>query len=256
VLGILFLSELIPKTVGAIYWRRLWRWIVWPLIFLRAALQPVIWVIMRFTDLLTGGRPPPVVTEEEILAMVKIGASEGHLTEEEGDMVRNIINLENRSAKDIMTPRVVAFTLDADSPVGEAIETLSTVSFSRIPVYQGHPESVVGYVLRRHLVGSNPEDRARPLQSLAKPISFFPETANCLTLLNQFLKHRLHIAMVTDEYGGVAGLVTLEDLIETLLGYEIVDETDHVIDMQSVARMRSKPNTGHISPPGSEPSSA
>jgi len=252
VLGILFLSELIPKTIGAIYWRRLWRWIVWPIIVLRVALYPIVWLVQKFTNLITRGASAAAVTEEEIVAMVNLGESGGHLSEEEGEMVRNIINLEEKSAKDIMTPRVVAFTLDAEMEVHDAIGRLSSVGFSRIPIYKEHPENISGYVLRRHLYSVDEEKRTRRIQSLAKPISFVPETANCLTLLNQFLKHRWHIAMVTDEYGGLAGLVTLEDLIETLLGSEIVDETDRFVDMQTAARQRSQSKSGRKSKLGPE----
>ncbi len=240
VLGILFLSELIPKTIGAVYWRRLWHWIVWPIILLLHMLHPVIWVVQKFTDLITRGTSGSAVTEDEIVAMVNLGESDGHLTEEEGEMVRNIIDLEEKSAKDIMTPRVVAFSLDAEMQVDDAIDRVRSVGFSRIPIYKGHSENISGYVLRRHLYSVDSENGGKRIQSLATPISFVPETANCLTLLNQFLKHRWHIAMVTDEYGGLAGLVTLEDLVETLLGSEIVDETDRFVDMQSAARQRSQ----------------
>jgi CBS domain containing-hemolysin-like protein len=240
VLGILFLSELIPKTAGAIHWRRLWPWIAYPLFGLRTVLLPVIWMIEGFTRLLTHGASYPSVTEDEILAIVKLGASEGHISEEEGAIVRNIIHLENKHAKDIMTPRVVAFTVDAESTVTDALERLRPVGFSRIPMFKEHPENITGYVLRRELYSESYEHGDRLLQSMAKPISFVPETANCLTLLNQFLKHRRHIAMVADEYGGVAGLITLEDLLETALGSEIIDETDRIIDMQTEARERGR----------------
>ena len=252
VLGILFLSELIPKTIGAIYWRRLWQWIVWPIIILRAALYPIVWVVQRFTNMITRGASAAAVTEEEIVAMVNLGESGGNLSEEEGEMVRNIIHLEDKSAKDIMTPRVVAFSLDAEIEVHDAIGRLSSVGFSRIPIYKEHPENISGYVLRRHLYSVDPENRTKRIQSLAKPISFVPETANCLTLLNQFLKHRWHIAMVADEYGGLAGLITLEDLIETLLGSEIVDETDRFVDMRTAARQQSQAKTRRKSKPGPE----
>lgn len=236
VVGILFLSEIIPKTVGAVYWRRLWSMIVWPLVVLKWLLHPIIWIVQRLTGLITRDADIVTATEDEILAMVSRGAQEGQLSAEEGEMVRNIINLENQLAKDILTPRVVMFTLDAETSATGARDVVRSVGFSRIPVYKEHPENVTGYILRRDLHAAAAEDGSQSIQGIAKTISFVPETANCLTLLNQFLKHRWHIAMVMDEYGGLAGMITLEDLIETLLGSEIVDETDRHIDMQEAAQ--------------------
>lgn len=238
VLGILFLSEIIPKTIGAIYWPHLWIGIVWPIIILRWALHPLIVAIQKITHVLTRGHEAHVVTEEEILALVNLGASEGHISEEESELVQNIIGLEDQHAKDVMTPRVVMFTLSDDTPISDALEMVKPVGFSRIPLYHEHPENIIGYLLRRDLTAAADTRTGAAVRSLAKPIEFVPESANCLGLLNRFLKRRIHIAMVTDEYGGLAGLITLEDLLETLLGSEIVDETDRVIDMQKAALSR------------------
>ncbi len=254
VVGILFLSEIIPKTVGAVHWRGIWPFIVGPIRMLLTLMRPLIAMIQHLTNLITHGQQVSSVTEEEILAIVRMGAEEGHISEEEGDMVRNIINLENQHAKDVMTPRVVIFTLDAKMSAQEASEQVKDLGFSRIPIYQDHPENITGYILRLHIHAALAQDPTQPLHSFAKPIGFFPESANCLSLLNQFLKQRRHIAMVADEYGGLAGLLTLEDLVETLLGSEIVDETDHDIDMQSVARRRRDQNDRTTEPmKGDEP---
>lgn len=251
VIGILFLSEIIPKTIGAVYWRQIWHIIVWPLVALQGSLKIVIVAIQKVSDLITGGHAASAVTEEEILAVVQMGTKEGHLSEEEGEMVRNIIELENKHAKDVMTPRVVMFTLDAETLLDDAHELVRDVGFSRIPIYKEHPENITGYFLRRELDVASAKDDGRTLQSRAQTIAFVPEHANCLSLLNQFLKYRRHIAMVTDEYGGLAGLITLEDLLETLLGSEIVDETDRDIDMQSLARRRKHPRSVSTSPDAS-----
>ena len=252
VLGILFLSEIIPKTLGAAYWRGLWAPISLPLVGLKNAMYPLVFATQKVTGVLTGRQPATSVTEEEILAMVQLGFREGHISEEEKEMVDNIILLENKHAKDIMTPRIVMSTLPSDTTVADAVERIRTVGFSRILMYREHPENITGYVLRRDLLVQQPEDDGAPIESLAKPISFIPENANCLSLLNQYLRHRLHIAVVTDEYGGVAGLVTLEDLIETLLGSEIIDETDQAIDMREMAE-RLKLGRNRPAIPGAEP---
>lgn len=234
---ILFLGEIAPKTLGAVYWRRTWPFIVWPLTVIKYILYPAVWITQTFADLLTRGRKVPHVTEDEILAMVRMGAREGQITDRESLLVHNIIGLENKPIRQIMTPRTVIFSLDADMTVQEALKAVDGRGHSRIPIYENDRENVVGYVVIHDLFSAKtlaqPE---RSLKSIALPIAFVPVTRDSLALLTSFLKRRRHIAIVVDEYGGVAGLVTLEDLIETLLGDEIVDETDLVVDFQEKAR--------------------
>ena len=240
-LAILFLAEIIPKTMGAVYWRTLWPVIVWPLTAMKYPLFPIIWVTEKFSDFLTRGRPPAHATEEDILGAIRLGAKEGEITEWESLMVHNIIKLENTEVREVMTPRKVMFSLDTNMTVEEALKAAGPKGISRIPVYQEDKDNIEGYVMMHELglVRCLSEPNT-PLSALVKPISFVDETTNCLVLLNSFLKKRSHIAIVEDEYGSVAGLVTLEDLLETVLGAEIVDETDKVVDLQKLARKRKK----------------
>ena len=242
-LGILFLSEILPKTLGAIYWRRIWPLIVWPLTIMRYTLYPAITITQALTRLLMRGQTVPLVTEDEIVAMAHLGAQAGEITHEESHMVHNIIELENKQVSEIMTPRTVIFSLGASLTVEQALPEVNAKGFTRIPVYEEDYEHLTGYVMLQDLSAartSNQHDLN--LREIAKPLSFVPETVNCLTLLTTFLKLRRHIAIVSDEYGGVAGLVTLEDLLETLLGEEIVDETDQVVDLQQSARLHQQHN--------------
>jgi CBS domain containing-hemolysin-like protein len=242
-LGILFLSEILPKTLGAVYRSRIWPLIVWPLTAMRYGLYPAIAITQAITQCLTRGQSVITVTEDEIVAMARLGAQAGKITLEESHMVRNIIELENKQVREIMTPRPVIYSLDAGITVEEALSEVHARGLSRIPLYEEAREHIIGYVLFRDISVARTANRAyTQLRHLAKPISFIPETVNCLTLLTTFLKFRRHIAIVSDEYGGVAGLVTLEDLIETLLGEEIVDETDRVVDLQQSARRRRHRN--------------
>ena len=243
-LAILFLAEIMPKTLGAVYWRVLWPVTVWPLTAMIYILYPVIAVTQKFSNLLTRGANPPTVTEDEILAAVRMGARVGEISQEESAMVHNIIGLENVPIRNIMTPRTVIFSLDAQLSVREGYHAANQRGFTRVPIYEGDKENVIGYVIIHELgLEQNLSEPRTTLKSLVKPITFIPETANCLTVLTLFLKERNHIAMAVDEYGGIVGLVTLEDLIETLLGAEIVDETDKVVDLQEVAR-KIRPNRG------------
>ncbi len=234
---ILFFGEIMPKTLGVVYWRRLWPFIVWPLNVMKYVLYPAVVVTQKFSELFTSGRKLPTITEEEILAAVRMGAMEGQISDSESALVHNIINLENKPVREIMTPRTVIFSLDAHMSVDRARRAVDGKGLTRIPIYEGHTENITGYVMIHDLYSSRtPADPSPSLQSMAKPISFVPATRNSLSLLTTFLKHRRHISIVVDEYGGVAGLVTLEDLIETVLGAEIVDETDRVVDLQERAR--------------------
>ena len=236
VFGILIFSEILPKTYGAIHWRGMWRLITLPLVGIKTLLYPAVALSQKLTSLMTHRTNIPTVTEDEILAIVQLGASEGHITQNESQLVRNIIQMEDIFIRDIMTPRIVMFTMDESTSVTDALASIQEAGFSRIPIYRKEAENITGYVLCQDVYRVLAEGASHELTSLAQPITFVPESANCLSLLNQFLKSRLHLAMVTDEYGGLAGLVTLEDLIETLLGSEIVDETDQAIDMRSKAK--------------------
>ncbi|MGC8603180.1 MAG: hemolysin family protein [Desulfomonilaceae bacterium] len=239
--GILFVGEIAPKTLGAVYWRNLWQAVVWPVHWLTIIMYPIVKLIKLFTNILTKSHNAPTLTEEEILAAVRIGAHEGEISDGESVMVHNIINLENRAIRDIMTPRTVIFSLDAGLTIEEATRALDQKGFTRIPVYEDDRENIIGYIMIHDLLSvktlSNPK---AAIKTIAKPIAFVPETWDSLALLTSFLKKRRHIAIAVDEYGGVAGLVTLEDIIETLLGNEIVDETDRVVDLQERARQQSR----------------
>lgn len=236
-LAILFFAEIIPKTMGAVYWRTLWPVIVWPLNTMKYPLYPLIWITEKFSAFLTRGRPSAPMTEEDILGAIRLGAKEGEISEWESLMVHNIIKLENTEVREVMTPRKVMFSLDAEMTIKDALQAAGGRGFSRIPVHGEDKDNILGYIMIHDLgcagIMSEPD---MPLSTIVKPIAFVSEETNCLTLLNRFLKKRSHISIVEDEYGGVAGLITLEDLLETVLGAEIVDETDKVVDLQKLAR--------------------
>ena len=242
-LGILFLSEIIPKTYGAVHWRTLWPFIVYPLQFMKAALLPAIFVTEKISSFITRNQRVSTITEEEILALVHLGAREGEISKDESRMVRNIIDLENRQAREIMTPRRIIFSLPANMTIEAAFQAISGKGITRIPIYEGDKENIIGYVVSHDISDFRMQKKAEgSLQTIARPITFVSDKTNCLTILTSFLKHRKHIAMVSDEFGGIDGLVSMEDILETLLGSEIVDETDQVVDLQEAARKRKSGN--------------
>jgi CBS domain containing-hemolysin-like protein len=235
--AILLLTEILPKTLGAVYWRDIWPYTVWPLTAMIFGLYPVIWVTEKITAFLTRGKSGHSITEDEILAVVRMGQQEGAISDRESLLLRNIIHLEDKPVKDIMTPRTVIAALEEETTVEQAIAEVRATGFTRFPLYQGDRENIRGYVVIPDLYKAMIDGQhANPVSKYIKPISYIPESTDSLRVLGQFLKDREHIAVVVDEYGGIAGIVTLEDLIETVLGSEIVDEMDRTVDMREKAK--------------------
>jgi CBS domain containing-hemolysin-like protein len=229
-------GDILPKTLGALNWRRLWPKSVGTLQALMAVLRPLVWLTRAATSLITGNQPRTTkVSEEEILAAAHLGARGGQISEMERDLIANIIQLEEIKAQDIMTPRTVMLSVDGNRPLSQVRAEARSWPHSRVPVYLGGQEEVVGYLLKTDLLTTNLDDDP-PVSRLAKPAQFVPANANALNLLNAFLRHREHLRLVVDEYGGIMGLVTMEDVLESLVGREIVDEKDQVEDMQALAR--------------------
>lgn len=234
---ILFLAEIGPKTVGAVHWKKLWPLIVYPLIVMKKLLYPLILMTEKFTRMISTQKKTSTITEDELLALIHLGAREGEISHDESRMVRNIINLEEKKVTEVMTPRRVIFSIDVNSSLIEVVKAIQEKGFSRIPVFEGDRENIIGYALAKDIFALHLSGRkSDSLRELVLPIHTVSNENNCLSLLNHFLKYRKHIAIVSDEYGGLDGLVSLEDLLETMLGAEIVDETDRVIDLQEEAR--------------------
>jgi CBS domain containing-hemolysin-like protein len=240
-LAILFFSEIIPKTVGAVYWRGLWRGSLLPLKLMMLITAPLIVIIQFITRLITrGGQETPQVSEEEILAAARLGAKEGEISHMEQELIANIIKLEDVKALDIMTPRTVIFSEDGERSLGEVAKEAQDWPYTRVPVYVGGQEDVMGYVLKYRVLAKGRTEPDAKLKEIIEILDYVPATANALSLLNTFLRKRAQLCLVVDEYGGIEGLITLEDVLETMVGAEIVDESDLVDDMQELARLKGK----------------
>ncbi|MGD8562567.1 MAG: hemolysin family protein [Desulfarculaceae bacterium] len=240
-MAILLFSEIIPKTVGAVHWRRLWSLSVWPLEGMLLLLAPVIWLTQALTRMITRGRKmTPKISEDEILAAARMGASGGEISEMEHHLITNIIHLEEQRASDIMTPRTVLFTTDGAQSVSQARKAAQDWPHTRVPVVLAEPEDVRGYVIRNEVMIAPESDTPLVESDLLKPVRFVPASANALNLLHSFLRRREHFYLVVDEYGGIMGLVGLEDVLESLVGSEIVDEHEQVADLQELARQRGQ----------------
>jgi len=236
-LMILFLSEIIPKTLGAVFWRKL---VGITAIFVHSLiliLFPLIWISERLTRLIARRKGVHVFSRKEFVAMAMVGKQAGRIGERESWIIRNLFRFESIKAKDIMTPRTVIVAFQQDMTVTEALNFKSHTPFSRLPLYGEGLDDITGFVLKTDMLISKAQDqREIKLVTLRRDIMTVSDEMPLSGLLEFFLDHRQHIALVVDEYGGTKGLVTLEDVVETLLGMEIVDEMDKVEDMQALAR--------------------
>lgn len=236
-LAILFLSEIIPKTIGAVYWQSLVR----PtMVFIQLSIKllyPLIWVSEGLTKLIARGKPVHPFSRDEFLAMTTIGERSGEIKEHEARIVRNLIHFASLTAEDIMTPRTVVTMLAANISISEASKTIMETAFSRFPVYGADIDDISGVVLRDEILALEARDKGdTALETIKRDMKHVGADASLPDVLEHFLESRQHIALVVDGFGGTKGIVTLEDVIEALLGMEIMDEMDNVEDMRILAR--------------------
>ena len=244
---ILVFSEIIPKTLGALYWRQLAPATAYTLRYLVLVLKPFVWLSDWLTRGMTKGPTLTGFSREEFAVMAELGEAEGQLEQRETSILHNLFfTLRDHTVREVMTPRTVVFSLSQDLTVDEAYSEVEKSRFSRIPVYeQGDPDLVVGFVLKQDLLLAYARGEGQQqLKTLSRDLLMVPETAAIYQVFHKMLARRLQISAVVDEYGSLEGLVTLEDVLETLLGEEIVDEADKTPDRQELAkrlwRWRSK----------------
>jgi len=236
---ILVLSEIIPKTLGAVYWRTLAKPVVWLLRPVLWTMWPLVLMAKGLTRLLAPAGKRAQISREEFLALTDLGVHEGVVSAEDSRILKNVLQLQNLTAKDIMTPRTVVFSLPESMTVREVLDQHPDIIFSRIPVYHQNRDQVSGFVLKQDIFRLAAKDEHDvPLESFRRPVDMVDDTTPLNQLLDTFLATRNHLALVVDSYGGLRGIVTLEDLMETLLGLEIMDEVDTVEDMQAFARQQ------------------
>ncbi len=235
-LAILIFSEIIPKTIGTSYWRTLAlpaSVIINAMIFISF---PLVWVLEKMQRLISSRSTQVSVSREDISAMVSVATEEDVIEKEEKKMIQNLLKLDEVTAHEIMTPSAVVEMAEADMTIREFYESDNT--HSRILVYDpDNDEYVMGYVLRQTVLEKMAEDSFdMPLKDIIRPILTFSEEDSVSDIWEKLLEKKEHISVIIDEYGSMRGIVTMEDVIETMLGQEIVDETDEVVDMQEYAK--------------------
>ncbi len=237
-LAILYFSEIIPKTLGATYWRQLAIPAAYTISWLVKLVYPLVWLSTRLTRRFSHGEGEGV-SREEIIALASLGHKGGTLATQESEVLENILKLKEIRTEQILTPRSVMHTLNMNTTVTQALEMENSRRFSRIPVFDKGVDDIKGIVLNRQLYEAEREGKGdSPIKNYITAVYRVSENLPVQTLLDMFLKRRDHLFLVEDEFGQTAGIVTLEDAVETLLGQEIVDESDAVADLQELAKGR------------------
>ncbi len=234
---VLVVSEIIPKTLGAVHAKSLALPSAMVIRLMILLCFPLIILLEWVKRVIGYERHEERLSRAELLATIRLGQTSGVISRSESEIASNLIALSSVPLSRVLTPRAVVFSLSEDLTVRGVLAEHAPIRYARIPVYSGDPENVTGYIPRFaiYAVHFANEDQKR-LKELVKPLPVFPELATVGSALGVLVKNSQHIALVVDEYGGMSGIVTLEDLLETLLGEEIVDETDVVVDMQELAR--------------------
>lgn len=236
-LAILILSEIIPKTLGANYWRKLTGFTVLSLNVIITLLFPLVWLSQQITKLLKKDKDRSVFSRADFTAMAELGAKEGVFEQNEGSIIQNLLKFNKITAKDVMTPRTVVRMADQNQSIKNYYDSRQELPFSRIPVFNENRDNIMGFVLKDDVLENIIQEKGEEsLNTIRRDIMVTPETQPLPDLFNLLMEKREHIALVVDEFGGMAGIVTMEDVIETLLGMEIVDELDNIADMQLLAR--------------------
>jgi CBS domain containing-hemolysin-like protein len=238
-LFILIASEIIPKTLGAVYWKFLTPFSAYVIQAILFILWPAVWVLERLTRLMRPGQPAATVTRADLAALANISGQEGALLERETRMLHNLLRLNKIKVETIMTPRTVVAALQEDLTIQETIQNPDVFPYSRIPIYSENIDHIVAYVLRHDILRRSALDQHHvTLKELKKEIQTIPQSVTVADALNDFIVKHEHIFLVIDEFGGTAGIVTLEDAVESLLGIEITDESDIVADLRQLAQDR------------------
>lgn len=246
-LAILLLSEIIPKTIGANMWKSLAPFTVRSISLLVKILSPFVWLSQFITKRLKNEKNKSVFSRADLLAMTDVGKESGAIHESESNIITNLLGLNNLKVYDIMTPRTVMQTIDEDTSLQEYYDTNQPLRFSRIPIFSDRSDHVVGMVLKDEILQEILEGHAdSTLGSIKREIKVINQDVSISELFNFLTTERAHMLTVIDGYGSVVGLVTLEDVFETILGLEITDETDTVEDMQELAKKKWKQRAADI----------
>jgi len=236
---ILVFSEIIPKTLGAVYWKQLLPFNAISIRLLVIVFTPVVWAFQKLTNVIAHGEDANVVTRSELETMAELSSTSGSIAESEHNILKNLLRLDEVQVNTIMTPRPIILAIQESTTVGEVMRMTSKIPYSRIPIYAENADDIRAFVLRYDILTAAAKDEHhRPISDFRREIVSVPETMSVATVMTELLNRKQHIALVFDEYGGTAGIITMEDAVESLLGAEITDESDIVEDLRALAQQR------------------
>jgi CBS domain containing-hemolysin-like protein len=235
---IIIFGEIIPKTIGERYCEQLAMLAAIPVTALSIAFTPLVWLLENVTAPFSRGKKRPTTNEAEIKLLANIGQQEGIIESDEAEMIQRVFRLNDVTAADLMTPRIMLTHIRGNLTIAEAKPDIIASQHTRIIVIDESIDQVMGFVLKQELLTAMVEgQKLQKISTLTRKVRFVPELIQADTLLKNFIEAREHLAVVVDEYGSVAGVVTLEDVLEVITG-EIVDETDRSVDLQEIARKK------------------
>lgn len=245
-LAILIFSEIIPKTVGVSYPFRLAPVIAHPIRWMVVILKPIVLLCRSITRLVPQASNNDTISAAELQTIAALSRESGHLEEAQEKVISNIIDLKSKTVRDVMTPRTVTFSLDEDITVSEAMKQINTLSsHSRVPVFSNDADNVTGIIMRKDvLLAAAGQKLDQPLKALKRNVHFVPESMPLNRVLIDFFEKRQHLFVVVDEYGSVTGVISMEDVLEEIVGEEIIDESDRTKDMRELARRRTTIDIG------------
>lgn len=240
-LTILIFSEILPKTIGVAFAYKLAPLVAYPLSWMVTFLKPLVWMSRSITRLLPDRPSDENISSEELQTIAALSRESGAIEEEEEKVIANILQLKNRVVRDAMTPRTVTFSIEEKLTVADSMKMLNRLSsHSRIPAYDHEPDNITGIVMRKDILQAAAEGNMDiPLTSFLQPAHFVPETAHLNRILVDFFDRQQHLFVVVDEYGSMTGIISMEDVIEEIVGREIIDESDKTQDMRELARTRN-----------------
>lgn len=240
-LSILIFSEILPKTIGVTFAYRLGPVIAYPLHWMVIVLKPIVWMCRSITRLLPQRSSEENISAAELQTIAALSRESGEIEEDQEKVISNILELKNKCVRQVMTPRTVTFSMSEHLTVEDSMQMVTRLSsHSRIPVYDTEQDNVTGIVMRKDILQAAAENKSNiSLSSFMQPVHFVPETAPLNRILIDFFDRQQHLFVVVDEYGSMTGVISMEDVIEEIVGREIIDESDKNKDMRELARKRN-----------------
>ncbi|MDZ8056217.1 MAG: hemolysin family protein [Aulosira sp. ZfuVER01] len=235
---IIIFGEIVPKTIGERYAEQIAIFAALPMTALSIVFTPLVWILENVTASFSKGQKRPTTNEAEIKLLARIGQQEGIIQSNEAEMIQRVFRLNDVTASDLMTPRIMLTYIRGHLTLAEAKTDIIASQHTRIIVVDESIDQVIGFALKQNLLTAMVEGKNdREISTLTRKVNFVPETIRADKLLKNFIEAREHLAVVVDEYGNIAGVITLEDVLEVITG-EIVDETDRTVDLQEIARKK------------------